>query len=205
MREYYLALRDISIAFKKASTSFFLADGTALTAYREKKPVEWDKHDIDINVKIEDWTEEKDAIIEKEMCERGWQKQWATNNPLPYLFQHRYDKGGIHIDVFTWHRKGEYYWRTTYQGAELYLPYVLPAKYFDELSLIKYCGITLKISKDIENYLTLAFGKDWRTPLNTPYNNSHKHIKAKMRYLRMVDWINGKYDEERYLTESWFV
>lgn len=201
---YEQILSDTAIAFKKADTEFWLADGTALTAYRDKKPVDWDMTDLDINVKIEDWTEEVDLVIKKEMFSRGYHKEYLENNPLPYLFQHRYDKDDVHIDIFTWHRVGDYYWRTTHQGGEVYLPYVLPAKYFDNLKLIKYCGVTCKIPEDIENYLALAFGADWNIPLKRGYTRADMLIKKTKRNNRMTDWINGYYDEERYLTERWF-
>lgn len=201
---YERILIDTSVAFKKADVEFWLADGTALSAYRDKQPVSWDMHDLDINVKIEDWSEEKNKIIHDEMYSKNYKTEYLINNPIPYLFQHRYDKDDVHIDIFTWHRVKDYYWRTTHQGCEIYLPYVLPAKYFDNLTTISYCGVTCKIPQDIENYLTLIAGADWKIPLKRAYNKDDKLIKKWKRNSRMVDWINGNYDEARYLTERWF-
>jgi len=50
----------------------------------------------------------------------------------------------------------------TERGAKIQV--IIPKHYFKELGTIKFYGMTFNVPSDVEGYLRLHYGEDWRTP-----------------------------------------
>lgn len=55
-------------------------------------------------------------------------------------------------------------WRIVQKGDPRYSVFMPPKKHFDKLDTTKFYGVKFKIPSDVEGYLELRYGMDWRTP-----------------------------------------
>ncbi len=202
IRLYEEALKTTKEVLDSAGVKFWLDYGTLLAAYRDKHPLEWDLQDVDVSVRKEDLTEEKLERITQKFIDKGYPVQYAKT-PLTYLFQRTFKKGNIHIDLWVFHKARDYYWRTWSITSGLYIWLVCPAKYYSNLqNQTMYCGEKFWIPNQTENYLTLTYGLDWKTPIGYSYGDKFA-MRTRVQYERFVDWLEGKFDEERYLRDGY--
>jgi hypothetical protein len=181
---------------------FWLDYGTALAAYRDKKPMFHDTQDIDVSVRIEDVDEAKLNEIEKKFLDKNW-KYPQNEKRTEYLFQQVFKKGPLHCDIWYFHKVGDYRWRTWYRQDGLYIWLVCPARYYEGLKTrVVYCEKEFLLPNEVENYLILTYGLDWKVPMSTNYGDVFA-LRTRVQYERFVNWINGKYDEKKYLTEGY--
>ena len=204
LRWYSNCIGEVKEILDGVGVEFWLDYGTALAAYRNKAPMFHDIQDIDVSVRIEDVDEKKLLEIEKWFAI----KQWSYPNDgiykdTRYLFQHCFKKGSLHCDIWYFDKVKDYRWRTWARQDGLYIWLVCPAKYYENLKTkVMYCGKEFLIPNDIENYLVLTYGLDWKVPMSTNYGDVFT-MRTRVQYERFVDWINGRYNERKYLTEGY--
>lgn len=160
-RNFLLEVSGILDALK---IPYFLLQGTALGAYRDKgfTPTE---RDIDIGILIENF----DA---GEICKSLINANYAVetrDRHSPFCFAHTIVvyKDGIKADLVGLHRWGRYRFTNTPDNPEEVLtPYCIvhEARLLETYELVYLFGRTFQVPRPIEEYLATEYGNDWRTP-----------------------------------------
>lgn len=173
-------LEDMASILNKHKIPFFLSNGTALGAHREKQFIEHD-HDIDIAFFKGETTFEKILNAVKKdsnfIFHNNWPKQPGLQRcPLPdrscnltptphwteITFRHK--TTNIHIDIFRIEKKENNIFFYTYTGICDSKPNktcVYKLKPF-HLQKILFMGNTYNIPE--KKYLEYVYGKDWKIP-----------------------------------------
>lgn len=194
-------LYEIKEILDKFNIEFWLDYGTLLGAYRDKRPLQWDLCDIDLGVKLSDvglWKDE----LNKAFIDKGWERKAYFNVEKEYKFQRMFIKEGSHLDIWVHHKKDDFYFNAWYLGHGEYVFRLVPEKYYDTLQKIEFCGMQFNMPNEMENYLCLTYGIDWKTPIGTESFKKNIFFYKEIMFRRLTDWLEGRYDEERYLKES---
>jgi hypothetical protein len=79
---------------------------------------------------------------------------------------------------------------------------VVPKKYYDGIEhQVMYCDCAFSIPNYVEDYLSLVYTVNWKIPA-TDINVGNKMLVRKgIMYRRWIDFLDGRYDEQRYLKE----
>lgn len=154
--------------------SFFLTGGTCLGIKRDGALIEWDR-DIDIGIMNDESLyriEEKlskyyDEIKIEKYNERGrsgyhgkqmWLKKFFGELILPIEVMVHYTEGN---NVY-WNRSmGKTFKKKNWNGHGRA---VWPKKLFDKFEKIEFAGEYFNIPSPAEEFLTILYGNDWRTP-----------------------------------------
>ena len=110
LMKYYNALLDIKMTLDSVNINYWLEYGTLLAAYRDKHPLDWDLKDIDIGVKFEEFTEEVNKKINKTLLDLGF--EIIAPAVSRYSYQRCYKRDDLHIDIWIFHKIGDFYHKT---------------------------------------------------------------------------------------------
>jgi phosphorylcholine metabolism protein LicD len=133
----------------------WITDGTLLGFYRDGGLIKGDK-DIDIGIMIEDLPSNIHYLLKKEglslLRENG-----TKENGLEYT----YTRKGANLDIFFFYYEKDYVWHANWLGSER-----IRFKYpIFELKKEKFGSREFWTPKNIEEYLELKYGKNWRIPI----------------------------------------
>lgn len=172
-------LLDIKAVLNKLQVKFWLVDGVALGAVRDKAFIPYDK-DMDLRVMAKDCTL---SGLSKAFKEAGFAVRTSIN---PKLYGDLpsgiiVTKRGIKTDMCF----GYYYLPedlvVVLAGAPRSNYDILPAGLFRGNHFVNFCGTRCRIPYPADDYLTLHYGSDWKTPKQTSYSppNSKRISLAK--------------------------
>lgn len=142
----------------------FLHGGTLLTVYRDQRLKANDK-DIDIGVKDEDALYRLQAALAPHFTNthvtggKGGKTLWVK--------QYVDDKFILVFEVQCFYKKGDIWYYNRWLGRswkyrEGHCSW--PARQLDDLTTLKFAGMTLKIPANVEGFLTVFYGDDWHQP-----------------------------------------
>jgi len=151
------------------SIPFFLIQGTALGAYRDNGFTPTEK-DIDIGILIENFYHS----LFRKLIERGYEIQ-IFNRPFtkPRLLTAK--KFGCRVDVacyMKWKDK-RFASRTCDERNLPEISIVHDASILEKYRKVSIFGRSFNIPNNIEQYLALTYGRDWKTP-----NNKHALMES---------------------------
>ena len=147
-------LLDFKEILDKHNIPFVIIFGGLLGLVREGNFIEWDK-DLDIacfndTSRCDHW---KLKDIKNDLRKKGF---CVVSNDQFFLHYDFFIRDGERIEIF-WFDRIDSEWiledRVRY-----------PSHYFDKLEEIEFLGTKFKIPSNTEEFLTLTYGADWRTP-----------------------------------------
>lgn len=143
---------------------FFLIQGTALGAYRDRgfTPTE---QDIDIGVLFEDFSQDKLMNLFSTLLVFDYEIQ-TFHSPFTRTRLLTAKKYGCRIDIAAYMKwEGKRFATRAKDNRNLpEFSIVHDASMFEECIWIKMFGRIFNVPYPIEEYLELTYGKDWRTP-----------------------------------------
>ncbi len=134
---------------------YWLTDGTLLGFYRDGNFIQGDT-DVDIGVFIDEWTPQLISTFKKNGL-RLLRVNGSKDRGLEYTFTRK----GVNLDVFFFYREDDYVWHATWLGNEM-IRYRFP--HFD-VKDYEFMGHTFSAPANIEEYISLKYGENWRTPI----------------------------------------
>ncbi len=165
-------LHTVTSELEKSGVNYWLEGGTLLGVIRENRLLPWD-NDMDISMYITDrWKLLRIAI---KLFFKGYRisTRFYNRNMEPFKkgelrmikvrnYEKFLKKGEVMLDIFLKRKvDNEYFWTVGIKSPVLKSS---PAKYYDELSKIKFDRKDYLIPKDYEDYLTYRYG-DWKIPV----------------------------------------
>jgi len=147
-------LEIVSEKLQTAKVKHWITDGTLLGFYREGGLIKGDK-DIDLGMMIEDLPSNIHLLLKSEglslLRENG-----LFENGLEYT----YTRKGANLDIFFFYKEKDYVWHANWLGSER-----IRFKYpFFEIKKQKFASREFWAPENIEQYLELKYGKNWRIP-----------------------------------------
>ncbi len=148
-------LRFVSAILNENNVKHWITDGTLLGFYREGGLIKGDT-DIDLGMMIEDLPHNIHHLFKGQgfylLRENG-----STNNGLEYT----YTRKGANLDIFFFYTEKNYVWHANWLGAER-----IRFKYpFFEVRKWQFKPGNFWAPENIEHYLELKYGKNWRVPI----------------------------------------
>lgn len=153
---------------------YWLDFGTLLGIIRENKLIDWDK-DMDLSVRFE-------SEAQMEQMVKALSKIYPVKTLAPSIRPGAWNMGKYrtikafhqkfgmfrtdpHLDFFTQYR-GKYDNNTefTYRSVIAGVNNEIPASYVDKLDKIVFDGHEYSIPNNVEEFLALRYGEDWKTP-----------------------------------------
>jgi len=170
-------LKDFKTIVDELNITYWLDGGTLLGAYRDNDFPPGDENDIDIGCWI-NYDFLIPTIIEK--CkEKGfevykiWKRQIVVKRGGSKIDLFFHDKQGMDVYHFLYRRttinttakiveidkleNGDFYWEC--------IPAVVPAHFFERLTVIDFHGMVFNCPRDLKNYFLYKYGPDWETPI----------------------------------------
>ena len=155
---------------------FWITCGFLLGLHREGDMIKNDEDDIDINIDEKDMTFFLENIIPK-LEEAGFEvgsRRRGPNNEISSLCLR---KNESQIDIKAMYRKDDIAYLLMYENYDVtkdnrrvarkprsFKAFVFPAKIFSEFDGIRWRGVGFSCPSNIEEYLVLRYGPNWRTP-----------------------------------------
>jgi phosphorylcholine metabolism protein LicD len=183
LQDRFNFLCEVKDVLDKARILFWVDFGTLLGFVREKDFIEFDP-DIDISTKRED--QDKVIAIVEELKKLGKVVSRVETGEAGkhYLAGYEIWRDDLKIDLYFWCKcKNKRLWAVSQWDKVL----VFPEEYFDNLEEIEIKGVKFKTPNNIEKYLELHYGKEWRTP--DPTQDLHKTttvIENNKNYLKYL-------------------
>lgn len=183
-------LLDIKVVLNKLRMKFWLVDGIALGAIRDRAIITYDK-DMDIRVMAKGFDQSKTISA----FENAQFRVRVSHNPALYgdlisgLILY---KRGIKVDMCL----GYIYPTSTDRSQDLIVVLagrpvkdisVLPARLFQGSHFIKFLGASFRVPHPPAEYLHLHYGKDWHVPTHAKY--PHPSISIQ----KYVDYFHKEY------------
>jgi fukutin len=139
----------------KAGVKYWLTDGTLLGFYRDGDFISGDK-DVDIGVFIDDLPDNLLHIFRKNglylLRENG-----SKECGLEYTFTRK----GVNLDIFFFYKEKDFVWHAAWLHNQ-----IIKFRYsYFEIKKISALGHEFNAPENIEDYLLLKYGKNWRTPI----------------------------------------
>lgn len=156
-KNYITVLEDIKKTFDSFAIRFVLTDGLVLGYGRYKDLMDWDLDDIDIGV-FHHISDNIKFQISKAFTFKSYQA------PIFHIGRKRgvtcIRKYGVKIAIYWYELNGDYFDAVTYSGnrKRRWL-----AKWFLKPECVQFLNKEYYIPNDIDDYLTNAYGKDWKT------------------------------------------
>lgn len=177
---------DIKRVLDQALVKFWLVDGTVLGALRDGGFIIGDT-DMDLRVLVVDWDSEK---MSKKFTDAGFDYMHIMDPP-------RYKDMVVGAVVFKRGIKTDICLGYDYPPTKRIVVLasqprahvtVLPAALFrkDEDYFISFCGVRVRVPNPPEQYLTVRYGADWKSPTTENYPKICKLISIK----RYVDYFH---------------
>jgi len=145
---------DFKEVMDKNKIPFVLIAGTLLGAVREHGFI---TYDTDADIACFNELERKDhwklKQIKEDLTAKGFR---CVGNDVCYLHADFFIRNGEKIDMF-WFTRIDDEWLT---GNTLRFP----SHYFDNLDEIDFLGKKFKIPSNVEKFLEISYGKNWRIP-----------------------------------------
>lgn len=151
-------LCEVKEVLDKAGVEFWIDFGTLLGFYRQGDFLETDP-DIDIGVKRE--YQDKVVAIAGELAKLGKLVTRVDMAYEHYLAGYKIYRDDLWLDIaFFWP------WGREYVLPISEWPKVMAFKreFYDNLIDLEVKGVKFKMPKDIEEYMVLHYGEDWRVP-----------------------------------------
>ena len=151
-------LREVKDILDGAGIEFWIDFGTLLGFYRQGDFLETDP-DIDIGIKREN--QDKVVAIADKLRTIGKVVTRVDIADNHYLAGYKIYKDDLWLDIaFFWKYEDKY----ILPISEWPKVMVFKQEYFDNLIDIEVRGLKFKMPKDIEEYMILHYGADWRRP-----------------------------------------
>lgn len=141
---------EFKASMEKHRISFVFIFGTLLGTMRDKDFISWDT-DVDVACFAED--HKKMGLVIEELKTQGF---YIPNRNVCPLHDHFFIRAGEKIEIW-WFDKIDNEW--IYDNNIRY-----PKRYFDRIETIHFLDTIWRIPSWPEEFLTLTYGKDWRTP-----------------------------------------
>ena len=171
-------LSDLKIILDKNNQSFFLAYGTALGAYRDKKFIGHDP-DIDIGIIFTDLNVNLSDIF-KNTIFKIKHKLGHINNSYEISVKHKKTK--INVDIFIfYHIIDDYYYAASHLHPKCYLTneeYCKWGQHIKDFKKIKLGSNYYDIPSNTEEFLKDKYGEHFMTPMKYSYVNSFNYIPS---------------------------
>lgn len=160
-------LLDFKKVLDKLGIPFCLAHGTLLGAYRDGDFISGDEDDIDLV--IPDLYADEAEKIFSELQKIGF------NKPGRFWIKGRLEGAGIYrganrIDLNFLHEKEDKVYEVHINkfpnNPKSYMVYVFPIRHFEKFDKLNFKGIDFNIPFDVERFLELKYGPDWRVPIS---------------------------------------
>jgi len=153
-------LLDVKEVLDGVGLKFWLTNGTALAAYRDKDWIPWDD-DVDLDVMMEEYLSKHDKIRDA-LKEKGFVTR-SKKIGNPRLAKMAFFRGGEKTAI------RPLYIDPSFKNNEFRLrqEYKYPKKFYEIPGTIEFKGATFNIPSPAEEFLEFCYGKDWRTPLKS--------------------------------------
>lgn len=162
-------LEDMKIILDEKNQLFFLAWGTLLGYYREKKFISYDG-DIDIGILEKDFNFSIiDTILSTKKFKLYKKYGGQESKNLEYTFQHL---NGIRIDIFIYYQISEkYYYTSTFNDicSKKKEGFCKWGRHIDGFKEIEFYGKNYLIPSNVEQHLIDSYGEDFMTPKKFNY------------------------------------
>jgi hypothetical protein len=141
--------------------NYTLATGTALGIHRENGFIGGD-NDLDVDIVEQKISNNRLLQLCKVFKEKGFKigRKVTFRGSIQQLIF--YSKSNVIFDVCIWRKKDNFFYN--------YLPELVfkvrrhPAQYYTNMSEIDFSDQKYPVPKDIESWLVLQYGEDWRIP-----------------------------------------
>lgn len=159
-------LIDFKEVLDKLAIPFCLANGTLLGAYREGDFISGDEEDIDLV--IPNFFCNQAEKIFSELQKKGFGK------PGRFYVKGRLEGAGIwrganRLDINFFHLKGnevyEVHINKFPNNPKSYMVNVFPKHHFEKFEKLNFKGVDFNIPSDIEHFLELKYGPNWKIPI----------------------------------------
>ncbi len=160
------AFRKIIDILSKADCKWWLDAGTCLAVVRNGDFIA-ETDDVDIGIDVGENHPPWDFLM-KDFQEAGW--GLAKIRTYKQLFMTIGFTGPEKVDIFFYHKKGEYLWHTICgwederQKRKVYKPEKFPEALFMTLKEVQFKDRTVFLPNPPEMYLVHRYGRDWSTP-----------------------------------------
>lgn len=164
-------LRDVKMILDKLSIPFWLTNGTALAAVREKNWIPWDD-DTDLDTRMEDVLKHYDVMREY-FLQMGFVVR-SNNKPKKAKFSLFRGKEKIAIRCL--------YLDPSFQNDKyrLRLSYKYPKKFYEKpYEWLTFRDMNFRVPTPSEEFLVYVYGKDWHTPIKSDNESVYSTSKIK--------------------------
>lgn len=167
-------LKEVTTVFENAKMKYVLDCGTLLGVYRENRLLPWD-NDMDLSFFCSD--EKNIKYLIRQIRKAGFyvkiKYQEKNDHPLKkgkirllkVFNKNIFYPNRVLLDCFLMRKLDEEKFVCAYGGIKHYTKIIIPARYFDKVSSLKFQEKTFSIPSLVEDYLTLRYG-DWKTPID---------------------------------------
>lgn len=186
-------LDEIREVFNQVNVRCVLTDGLVLAYGRYKDLMDWDLSDIDIGV-FELIDKEKKQEIRDYFIGRKFTSRQAISYPIAFLKGFLgVQKYGIKVAIYYYERNGKYFDALCLSGTakRRWL-----AKWFINPECVHFLGNEYYIPNDIDDYLTNAYGKDWKTNIIKSVSLWKKEKREHPKLYPYPKIINVNYDNQ---------
>ncbi len=162
----------VTQVLKNNEIPYWLEGGTLLGVIRENRLLPWD-NDMDISIRFEDVDRLMSILWKVNLKYYLYRFKTFKQDDFPFhkgdvrivkIFNRKwiFDKGDLSLDIFIKKRVDDQ--RFWYVGVKRYTKKSVPARFYDDLTEIKFGKKNVSVPRDYEGYLTYRYG-DWRTPV----------------------------------------
>lgn len=182
-------LKDVKKILDSINLKFWITNGTALAAVREKQWIKWDD-DVDLDVMMEDYLKVEDKLFNLFIL-----------NGFIVRMKFAKDKKRAKLSVF---RGGE---KTSLRP--LYLDpkfkknkyrlrnyYKYPKDFYEKEEKINFLGDNYNIPSPSKEFLKWCYGENWNIPMNSDIEKEYSptNIHRKVSFInKVINFLNFKY------------
>ena len=174
-------IKDVKKILESINLKFWITNGTALAAVRDKNWIPWDD-DVDLDVLMEDYLKIDDQLydlfIENNFIVR---KKFVKDNKRSKLSIYR---GGEKTSI------RPLYLSPKFENNKYRLRnyYKYPRQFYENEEKILFLGDEYNIPSPSEEFLEWCYGKNWRTPLNSDNESEYSTTQIR-RKVSLLDRI----------------
>lgn len=176
-------LLEVKEILDKGGIEFWIDFGTLLGFYRQGDFLETDP-DIDLGVKRKN--QDKVIAVAPELANLGKLITRVDIGNGHYLAGYKLCRDGFWIDIAFFFKHEDKYILPISEWDKVM---VFENKYYDNLVDLEVKGMKFKMPKDIEDYMILHYGKEWRRPFVAGEDyDLHKcpNVESNQKYIKCL-------------------